>query len=150
MGFPPLHATTHARKTVYVFWPKDTTSFKRRGVEIPLETYVALHICGSGPAPLAEVDFIAGLCALTSSRGRLQLPQRLPRVRPPHRSRPCILPQGDCFFFDIGQICPAGGEGNDYLTAIGNDNYLYVCPASALPTALDFVFFRRATRATTS
>ena len=61
-----MHATTHARKTVYVFWPKDTTSFKRRGVEIPLETYVALHICGS--SAFVEVDFIAGFfAAFTSS-----------------------------------------------------------------------------------
>ena len=64
----------------------------------------------------------------------LQLPLRLPRVRPPHRSRPRFLPQGR--------------DGNDELSAIGNRNYLYVCPASALPTPLDLVFFRRATAAT--
>ena len=66
--------------------------------------------------------------------GRRQPPLRLPRVRPPHRSRPRFLPQGR--------------DGNDELSAIGNRNYLYVCPASALPTPLDLVFFRRATAAT--
>ena len=57
------------------------------------------------------------------------------RVRPPRRSRPRFLPQG--------------GYGNDELTADGNSNILKVCPASALPTALDLVSFRRATAATT-
>ena len=53
---------------------------------------------------------------------------------PPHRSRPLFLPQGN--------------EGNDTLTATG-DNYLIVCAASALPTAPDLVSFRRAGRAPT-
>jgi hypothetical protein len=44
----------------------------------------------------------------------------------------------------------SGDKGNDTLTATGDFNRLYVCSASALPTALDLVFFRRAGRATTS
>ena len=58
-----------------------------------------------------------------------------PRVRPPHRSRPRFLPQGR--------------EGDDTLTATGDYNELRVCPASALPTAPDLVFFRRAAPAPT-
>ena len=68
--------------------------------------------------------------------GRPGLPQRFPRVIPSLHSRPRFLPQGD--------------EGSDYLYATGSDNILSVCPASALPTALDLVPFRRAAMATTS
>ena len=67
--------------------------------------------------------------------GRLQLPLRLPRVRPHRRARPRLLPQG--------------GDDDDYMYADGNNNDLQVCPASALPAALDLVFFRRAATATT-
>ena len=42
-----------------------------------------------------------------------------------------------------------GYEGNDAIVAEGDRNGLHVCPASALPTALDLVFFRRAATATT-
>ena len=42
-----------------------------------------------------------------------------------------------------------GDAGNDVLIADGFNNGLYVCPASALPTAPDLVSFRRATAATT-
>jgi hypothetical protein len=38
-----------------------------------------------------------------------------------------------------------GWDGDDRLFAYGNDNQLGVCPASSLNTALDLVFFRRAT-----
>ena len=38
-----------------------------------------------------------------------------------------------------------GGGGDDRVFAYGNDNQLGVCPASSLLTALDLVFFRRAT-----
>ena len=50
---------------------------------------------------------------------RRQLPLRLPRVRPPHRSRPRFLPQG--------------GDGDDVLIVNGDFNDLEVCPASASP-----------------
>ena len=40
-------------------------------------------------------------------------------------------------------------DGNDAIVVEGDYNYLFVCPASALPAALDLVFFRRARRATT-
>ena len=52
-----------------------------------------------------------------------------------HRSQPRFLPQG--------------GDGDDTLIADGDINDLYVCPASALPTAPDLVFFRRAATTTT-
>ena len=52
-----------------------------------------------------------------------------------HRSQPRFLPQGN--------------EGDDELTAEGDYNSLSVCPASALPAALDLVCFRRAAKATT-
>ena len=68
-------------------------------------------------------------------RRRPERPLRLPRVRPPHRSRPRFLPQGD--------------EGDDTIVVKGDRNGLRVCPASALPTAPDHVSFRRAARATT-
>ena len=44
---------------------------------------------------------------------------------------------------------PQGNEGNDYLYVTGSEIDLRVCPASAFPTALDLVFFRRAAAATT-
>ena len=66
---------------------------------------------------------------------RRQRPLRLPRVCPPHLSRLRFLPQGN--------------EGNDELTVTGDNNHLIVCPASALPAALDLVFFHWAARATT-
>ena len=45
---------------------------------------------------------------------------------------------------------PQGDEGDDTLSAEGYENRLDVCPASALPTAPDLAFFRRAATATTS
>ena len=42
-----------------------------------------------------------------------------------------------------------GLEGNDAIVVDGNRNDLDVCPASALPTAPDLIFFRRAATATT-
>ena len=44
---------------------------------------------------------------------------------------------------------PQGDNGDDVLIADGRRNYLSVCPASARPTPLDLVFFRRAAAATT-
>jgi len=44
---------------------------------------------------------------------------------------------------------PQGEEGVDELIVRGDDNRLYVCPASALAAALDLVSFRRAATATT-
>jgi len=49
----------------------------------------------------------------------------------------------------IRAIGGEGQQGNDYMYANGRANDLIVCPASALPAALDLVSFRRATRATT-
>ena len=40
-----------------------------------------------------------------------------PCVRPPHRPRPCFLPQGQA--------------GDDTLSATGDGNVLLVCPASS-------------------
>ena len=68
-------------------------------------------------------------------RRQPQLPLRLPRVHPPHRSRPRFLPQGR--------------EGDDTLTATGDYNELNVCPASALPPDPNLVSFRRAATTTT-
>ena len=71
-----------------------------------------------------------------SLQGLQQPPLRVPRVHPPwHRSRPRFLPQGE--------------EGNDAIVVDGYGNTLRVCPASALPTAPDLVFFRRAATAST-
>ena len=44
---------------------------------------------------------------------------------------------------------PEGEEGVDELIVRGDDNRLYVCPASALAAALDLDSFRRAATATT-
>ena len=52
----------------------------------------------------------------------------------PTATPPCLLPQGQ--------------KGDDTLSVIGDYGRLWVRPASAL-TALDPVFFRRGTRATT-
>ena len=63
-------------------------------------------------------------------------PQKVVAPRPPSPPLPTsLLPQGE--------------GGNDVLTAIGDRNFLNVCPASALPTDPDLVFFRRAATTTT-
>ena len=41
-------------------------------------------------------------------------------------------------------VLPQGGDGNDVLNVAGERVYVDVCPASALPTAPNLVFFRRA------
>ena len=83
---------------------------------------------------LAVTTWILAAGALVDAQ-TYDLPRSLPRVRPPRRARPCLLPQGS--------------DGDDTLTATGDDNDLEVCPASALPAALDLVCFRRAAKATT-
>ena len=50
----------------------------------------------------------------------------------------------------LPRFLPQGDEGVDELIVRGDDNRLYVCPASALPTAPDLAFFRRAAATTTS
>ena len=58
----------------------------------------------------------------TRGKRRRQRPRSLPRVRPPRRARPRLLPQG--------------GKGDDTLTATGAFVELDVCPASSLPPRL--------------
>ena len=49
----------------------------------------------------------------------------------------------------LPRFLPQGDEGVHELIVRGDDNRLYVCPASALPTAPDLAFFRRAAATTT-
>ena len=70
---------------------------------------------------LAVTTWILAAGALVDAQ-TYDLPRSLPRVRPPRRARPRLLPQG--------------GKGDDTLTATGAFVELDVCPASSLPPRL--------------
>ena len=103
---------------------------------------------GTRPAksPALQARALRSWSTVTLPRGHASPTQVSYRARADPRR--CWTGYGS-HFGDLRRLPRSSSSTRCTLTATGDVNYLNVRPASAIPTALDLVFFRRARTATT-